>query len=292
MRFLLVLAPFTVVGGLAGCTTEDPLVATRTDPLGVSLDAVGIAGDQPCVGREHVASVLDEAGRYMAFCRGATGAISTLSVAPVGLPELGRGQADPLGAYLAITDEGADVPAALVSAARTAEVRQRGRTIVAAPVVEVATRATTEAAVVLTACTTPALFQAYCDAIDAWATGRIHATVCDLDANTGAARRTASAQLDSGAPTDGRTTVAACGTASTQLRHEVYATRWETWVISANHVIAPNKIVTTTISLDDYTEPDGVGGFYTGGDLRVRILPASGAFYRYASGFVGVIPPG
>jgi hypothetical protein len=183
-------AMLTCLGSTSACQSRPSLPATSTsepratsDPLGVELETIGLAdGNLPCGPAEQVASVVDELGRYAAFCRGESDTVWILQTTPVGVDLVPLGFRSPLEDYLTITPESADVPAALLENRSAADVA--GRTIVDRSVAHVAPQSTSRASPrrpgdlvvppVLTApneCTDPAIFRTrYCGYLGTHAT--------------------------------------------------------------------------------------------------------------------------
>jgi hypothetical protein len=270
-------------------STSLPNVAT--DPLGVALEEVGLsAGDRPCGNDVHVASVVDEAGRYLAFCASPAGSTSVLQVTPGNVAPLRSSPTCALDTYLAAAPADAPVPQALIDACKGSSVV--GRRISADPVA-VGTRSTSLDIIAAdTACSSATYFQdVQCAAITDYATDPQIAdavTWCAVGLFSGSAQRTASSQ---GLPTafEGRTTVAACGTGTTNLKGLVKKSISGAWVTVADVNISPNFVATRTVHHYDVEETSG-GITYYGADQRFTVTPASGATYRYTGAFIEFVP--
>ncbi|MFS8069372.1 MAG: hypothetical protein ACMG6S_23665 [Byssovorax sp.] len=261
------------------------------DPLGIALEEVGLsAGDRPCGDDAQVASVVDEAGRYLAFCSSSAGYTSVLQVTPGDVAPLRSSSDCALDTYLAAAPADAPVPQALVDACKGSSVV--GRRISADPVA-VGTKLTTFNIIVAnTACSSATYFQdVHCAAIADYATDPQIADAvswCALGPYSSSAQRTASTQGLPGA-FEGRTTVAACGTGTTNLKGLVRKSISGTWVTIANVNINPYYVATRTVHHYDVEESDAWSTYY-GDDLRFTVTPSSGATYRYTGAFIEFVP--
>jgi hypothetical protein len=293
----LVAGLFAVVamGSLsAGCVVErgveEDADAGASDPLGVDLKAVGLsAGDKPCGDYAHVASVVSEEGRYLAFCAGASRDTSVVQVTPAGVAPVGSSGGCALDTYLAATPDDAAVPQALVDACERASIGTRR---VSAEPVRVGTVNTL--GVILNPnndCSNSSLFQSTrCAAIDDYtgnASVQDFVSWCGVGPYSGNAQRTASLQ---GLPTawEGRMIVAACGSAATNVKGWVKRSNG-TWVNTAGDNINVSPFNVVTIDIHHYDVTDG-SGVPDGVDLRFTVTPSDGAWYRYTGAFVEYTP--
>lgn len=268
---------------VAGAATDSLIAADAKDPLGIDLAAVGLsAGDRPCGDAAHVASIADEAGRYLAFCVSPSGDTSVFQVTPGGVAPVGAPSACALDTFLAASPKDAAVPRALIAACKGAAPSRR---VSEAPVV-VNTAAL--GGVVITApgpCESASLFiNVNCAAITDYATHPQIAdqvTWCSVGPFTGSAQRTASAQGLPGA-FEGRQTVAACGTATTNLKGYVKGLGGA-WAVplGASVNISPGHVATRDVHLYDVPETDSFGT-----DLRFTVTPSEGAWYRYTGAYI------
>lgn len=304
MKCAYVLAGLSALSLLA-CAADDPrdgaeargadgegyeAPAGATDPLGVDLAAAGLsAGDQPCGGDAHVASVADAAGRYLAFCVNPAGNTSVLQVAPGGVAPLGAPSACALDTFLAAAPQDAAVPRALVEACKGAAA-PASRRVSDAPVVATSPAFGGGVITVAGPCESAAFFiNTTCDAIDDYATGPQIAdqvSWCTSGQALGVAQRTASSQGLPGA-FEGRTTVAACGAGTTNLKGLVKGGLTGDWKVpsGASVNVSPGHVATRDVHHYDVYEESGLNSSY-GSDMRFIVTPAAGAWYRYAGAFI------
>jgi hypothetical protein len=261
------------------------------DPLGIALEEVGLsAGDRPCGDDAQVASVVDEAGRYLAFCSSSAGYTSVLQVTPGDVAPLRSSSSCALDTYLAAAPADAPVPQALVDACKGSSVV--GRRISADPVA-VGTKLNSLTIIAAeTACSSATYFEdVNCAAITDYATDPQIAdavTWCALGPYSTNAQRTASTQGLPGA-LEGRTVVAACGTGTTNFKGLVRKPISGTWVTVTNVNISPYYVAARAIYLSDVSESDAWDTYY-GDDLRFTVTPSSGATYRYTGAFIEFVP--
>jgi hypothetical protein len=268
------------------------------DPLGVELASVGlVAGERPCGDDEHVASVVDARGRYVAFCRDERGRISTLQTARVGEALVLLGRRSPLEDYLDITPQTAEVPAGLLTD-RSADVR--GRRVVERGVAHRAQRALPAdleglGPVVIggpTVCSDPESFEdPYCSSLVSMvsvADAYYWTTRCDVGPAT-VLLRTASSQLDSpqAAGVTGRMVVAACGTAPTRLVRYGKGGVTERWIALSHTTVQSGYVIERTVDTGDVVEGSPIlsGSPYFASDVRFRVDARPGGWFRSASAF-------
>lgn len=260
------------------------------DPLGVDLEAVGLsAGDKPCGDYAHVASVVNE-GRYLAFCAGASRDAFVVQVTPGGVAPKGSSGGCALDIYLAATPNDAAVPKELLDACEQSSLGARHvstepvlvRDIVVVPPIILNPN---------NDCSNSSLFESTrCAAIDDY-TGDVNVqdsvSWCGLGPYAGNAQRTASVQ---GLPTafEGRMTVAACGSATTNIKGWVKRSNG-TWVNTPGDNINVSPFHVVTINIHHYDVTDG-SGLPDGVDLRFTVTPSAGASYRYTGAFVEYFP--
>lgn len=268
--------------------------ADTTDSLGVDLAAAGLqAGDRPCGDDAHVASLTDEAGRYLAFCVSPTGDSSVLQVTPGGVAPLGSPSACALDTFLAAAPKDTAVPRALVDACRGAAA-PAGRRLADAPVV--ATSPSFGGGVIITTpgpCESSAVFvNTHCAAIDDY---KDHPQIADevswcSSGQYTTAQRTASSQGLPGA-FEGRQTVAACGTGTTNLKGFVKGGLTGTWKVpsGANVNISSGHVATRDVHHYDVYEEEGFDSAY-GSDLRFTVTANTGAWFRYTGAFIEFVP--
>jgi hypothetical protein len=260
------------------------------DPLGVDLKSVGLsAGDRPCGDYAHVASVVSEEGRYLAFCAGAARDTSVVQVTPGGVAPIGSSGGCALDTYLAATPDDAAVPQELVDACEPSSLGTR--LVSAGPMV---VGVFDPAGPILDPnndCSNASLFENIrCDAIDDYtgnASVKDFVSWCGLGPYSGNAQRTASTQ---GLPTAyvGRMTVAACGSATTNVKGWVKRTSG-TWVNTPGDNINVSPFHVVTIDVHHYDVTDGAG-LPDGVDMRFTVTPSAGASYRYTGAFVEYFP--
>lgn len=297
---LACIGSFALVACVAGEPHESPEAAHDAegagarDPLGIDLEAVGLAaGDAPCGDDAHVASIADEAGRYLAFCVNASGDTSVLQITPGGVAPIKAGSACALDTFLAASPDGTPVPRALAAACQGAP--RLARELSDAPVVVNTLLAPVGDIAALGPCQSTAVFtNVHCDAIDSYASGPWIAdsvSWCRVGPFAGGAQRTASSQ---GLPDafEGRQTVAACGTARTNLKGHVKKGLSGAWAVpsGANVNISPNHVATIDIHHYDAPEYDSFDTPYYGTDLRFTVTPSAGAWYRYTGAFIEYFP--
>ncbi|MGK4001067.1 hypothetical protein WMF31_00475 [Sorangium sp. So ce1036] len=273
---------------------EDPGHAAARDPLGIDLEAVGLsAGDAPCGEDAHVASIVDEAGRYLAFCASDSGGTSVLQITPGGVAPVGAPSACALDTFLAASPEGTPVPRALVAACKDAP--RLTRALSDAPVVVNTPPAALDGIAALGPCQSAAVFTSvHCGAIDDYAS---HPQVadsvswCRVGPFSGGAQRTASQQ---GLPYafEGRMTVAACGAARTNFKGYVKKGISGAWAVvpGVNVTLSPNRVATRDIHHYDVPEYDNFNTPHYGLDLRFTVTPSDGAWYRYTGAFIEYPP--
>lgn len=282
-------------GPAAVGVAADDDAAGATDPLGVDLVAAGLtAGDRPCGDDAHVASVADGAGRYLAFCVSADRDSSVFQVTPGGVAPIGSPGGCALDTFLAAAPEDAAVPRALVDACRGASV-PAGRRVSDAPVASTSPSFVNGGVItILGPCDSSTVFvNTYCDAIEDYTTGSHiadHVLWCTSGQVEGTAQRTASSQGLPGA-FEGRTTVAACGTATTNLKGLVRGGLTGVWKVpsGASVNVSPNHVATRDVHHYDVYEEAGLDSSY-GSDLRFVVTPSAGAWYRYAGAFIELVP--
>ncbi len=268
--------------------------AAALDPLGVDLVAAGLsAGDTPCGDDAHVASVTDEAGRYLAFCVAPSGDTSVLQITPGGVEPLGAPSGCALDTFLAAAPAGTPVPRALVAACKGAA--PPARRLSDEPVAVIATPVGIGGIGVLGPCQSATVFtNVQCDAIDDFTSNASVAdsvSWCSVGPLTGVAQRTASSQ---GLPDalQGRLTVAACGTATTNLKGQVKRGISGTWVVPSgdNVNVSPNHVATRDIYTFDVVEYDDFDTPFYGSDLRFIVTASEGAWFRYTGAYVEYFP--
>ena len=287
------LFAMVAVGSLSvGCAVEpgdegveqEDAVSTQ-DPLGVDLESVGfVADEQPCGDDAHVASVMDGEGRYLAFCVSAARDTFVVQSTPSGVAPIGEPGACALDTFLKATPDDAAVPQALVEACQRTSIG--GRPVSAAPV-----RVGDPAPMALelsggpsAECSNATYFSnTHCAAINTYTSHYMvsdSVSWCALGPYTGTSTRTASAQ---GLPTayQGRTIVAGCGSASTTLQN--FVLNDGVWELARSVTALANGTVKT---LDVYLF-DGDGDVT---DLRMKIVPAAGASYRYTGAYIELYP--
>ncbi|MGK3995830.1 hypothetical protein [Sorangium sp. So ce1024] len=299
---LACIGSFTLVACVAGEPHESPEAAhdldlagaDARDPLGIDLEAVGLsAGDTPCGDDAHVASIADEAGRYLAFCVNPSGDTTVLQITPGGVAPIEARSACALDTFLAASPEGTPVPRALAAACQGAP--RLARELSDEPVVVNTFFAPVGDLVALGPCQSTAVFtNVHCGAIDSYASGpHIADSVswCRVGPFSGGAQRTASSQGLPGA-FEGRQTVAACGTARTNLKGLVKKALSGAWAVPsrANVNISPNHVATIDVHHYDVREVDNYDTVHYGVDLRFVVTPSAGAWYRYAGAFVEFFP--
>lgn len=277
-----------------GAQGPDLADAGARDPLGVDLEAVGLsAGDTPCGDDAHVASIADRVGRYLAFCVNASGRTSVLQITPGGVAPVGAPSACALDTFLAASPEGTPVPRVLVAACQGAP--RLARELSDEPVVVNLLPASLGDITTLGPCQSTAVFtNVHCDAIDDYASGPAIAdsvSWCRVGPFAGNAQRTASSQ---GLPDafEGRQTVAACGTARTNLKGHVKKGLSGAWAVppgkSVN--ISPDHVATVDVHHYDLMEYDSFDTPYGGSDLRFTVTPSTGAWYRYTGAYIEYFP--
>jgi hypothetical protein len=308
MKCLYVLAGLSALT-LAACAADDPrgsgdgstsgregadAAADATDALGVDLAAAGLqAGDRPCGDDAHVASIADEAGRYLAFCVSPAGDSSVFQVTPGGVAPLGAPSACALDTFLAAAPAGTAVPRALVDACKGAAAPP-GRRVADAPVVATAPSFGGGVITIQGPCENSTIFvNTYCGAIDDYKDRPQIAdevSWCSSGQYVGTAQRTASSQGLPGA-FEGRQTVAACGTGTTNLKGFVKGGLTGTWKVpsGANVNVSPGHVATRDVHHYDVYEEEGFDSSY-GTDLRFTVTPSAGAWYRYTGAFIEFFP--
>ncbi|WP_438022610.1 hypothetical protein [Sorangium sp. So ce233] len=279
---------------LEGAQDPDRAGAGARDPLGIDLEAVGLsAGDTPCGEDAHVASIADEAGRYLAFCVSSSGYTSVLQITRGGVAPLGARSACALDTFLAASPEGTPVPRALVAACQGAP--RIARELSDDPVVVNALLAPAGDLTTLGPCQSAAVFtNVHCGAIDDYASSPWVAdsvSWCGVGPFAGNAQRTASTQGLPGA-FEGRQTVAACGTGRTNLKGHVKKGLSGAWAVpsGANVNISPDHVATRDIHHYDVIEYDSFDTPYSGTDLRFTVTPSAGAWYRYTGAYIEYVP--
>jgi len=272
-----------------GLGDAQPSSGSLTDPLGIDLTTVGFAaGGRPCADEAHVASVVDAFGRYVAFCEGAGGAVSAIQVVRADQPLLALDGMTAVDAFLSLTPDTVDVPAALIEdAAGYAAIDGRGVSDEAIAY-QSPDAAEPPPPAAVNACTSAAYFKSkYCGIIQTWADPNAwsqQAHWCNEAKSPVATQRTASAE--GVAAHTGREIVAACGSEGTHL-HRVYrggvTNEWKTVYMDA---IQPNHVVHRWMFHTDHVQNDAFGNPRPARDLRFRVVPRSGGWYRHTGGFV------
>jgi hypothetical protein len=195
-----------------------------------------------------------------------------------------------LDTYLAAAPADAPVPQALVDACKGSSVV--GRRISADPVAVGTKLNSLNIIAAETACSSATYFEdVHCAAIADYATDPQIADAvswCGVGFYSGTAQRTSSSQGIPGAY-EGRTTVAACGTGTTNLKGLVRKSLSGTWVAVANVNISPYYVATRTVHLPDVEESDAWSTYY-GDDLRFTVTANTGATYRYTGAFIEFVP--
>lgn len=289
--FAMVATGSLSVGCVVERGVEEHANPGARDPLGVDLEAVGLsAGDKPCGDYAHVASVVNEEGRYLAFCTGASRDAFVVQVTPGGVAPIGSSGGCALDTYLAATPDDAAVPQELADACERSSLGARhlsakpvlvGDPVALGPIIINPNND----------CSNSSLFESTrCAAIDDY-TGNVgvkdFVSWCGLGPYAGNAQRTASAQ---GLPTafEGRMIVAACGSATTNMKGWVKRSNG-TWVNTPGDNINVSPFHVVTIDVHHYDVTDG-SGLPDGVDLRFTVTPSDGASYRYTGAFVEYYP--
>lgn len=297
MKTLLAWTAAGLLAAAAGCSGHAPVLPGApeglgaVDPLGIRLDLVGVlGGDAPC-DDEHVASVVDEQGRYTAFCRSALGHVSYLHVARADQELVAFEGRTPLQVYLALTPDDVAVPQALLGE----HLRMPGRAIVPGSTAYVAPGSISERPVVVedlddvNACVDRSFFeQEYCvhvtdeaERADSNAIARCHS------GRRSFLRRTGSVQQGEPVPAqEARIVVAACGTRPTRLYRLAKSGFSGDWGEPAVLAIVPGHVVYRTMSTADFDEVRPDGSAVQASDLRFHVEAGPWrAWFRAATAF-------